>query len=189
MSKEKQITETGFWVCKNPDIYKFDEKLADALADFIGNDTFADMGCGNGAYTKYLIAKGLTGVCSDGNPHTPEISDGLCEVYDLSKPMDKNHEPKIYDWVLCLEVAEHVPKQYESTLVENVKMHCQKGIIISWAIPGQGGHGHVNEKSNEYVRGLFDGSEYTPDIIAEEKMREAARLPWFKNSLMVFKKV
>jgi hypothetical protein len=186
MSKEKKITPTGFWECKNPDIYKFDWQLASMLTSIFKsreNPFIIDLGCGNGAYTRYFQEKGIKAQCCDGNPHTPQISSGTCGICDLSKPL--NPDPT-YDWVMCLEVAEHVPVEFESVIVENIKKLSDHGIILSWAIPGQGGHGHVNERPNEYVRGLF--SEYKENFALEEQLRNVATLPWFKNTIFVFEK-
>jgi hypothetical protein len=52
-------------------------------------------------------------------------------------------------------VAEHIPPEYESIFIENLISCNRKGIILSWAIPGQGGHGHFNEKPNDYVIDLI----------------------------------
>lgn len=43
---------------------------------------------------------------------------------DLSQPM---HLGKKYEWVMSLEVAEHVPKKYEANFVENLIRHACKG--------------------------------------------------------------
>jgi hypothetical protein len=77
-------------------------------------------------------------VCSfakgyDGNPNTKTISDGLCDVAYLSKPQIFNK----VDWVICLEVGEHIPKQFENILFDNMCNHATEGIIMSWAFPGQ----------------------------------------------------
>ena len=45
---------------------------------------------------------------------------------------------RVYDWILCLEVGEHIPKKYESVLIDNIASHARVGAVISWAIPGQG---------------------------------------------------
>jgi 2-polyprenyl-3-methyl-5-hydroxy-6-metoxy-1,4-benzoquinol methylase len=57
----------------------------------------------------------------------------------------------VYDWILCLEVAEHVPKAYEEVLISNIVRHAREGVILSWARPGQEGYSHINNQSPEYV--------------------------------------
>lgn len=182
MSKEKIITKTGYWECRNPNIYKLDKGLVRVLAQKLRGHTVLDLGCGNGAYTNYLNEHGVTCSGCDGNPHTFGISRGTCFTCDLSRPLKTEKA----DWVLCLEVGEHIPKEYENQLMKNIHNLNTKGVILSWATPGQGGHGHVNEQPNEYVRELFKGYKIKKDW--EKELRHAAVLPWFENTLMVFER-
>ena len=57
-----------------------------------------------------------------------------------------------YDWVLSLEVGEHLPKRHEAAFLENCHRHNARGMVLSWATRGQGGTGHVNEQDNDYVK-------------------------------------
>jgi len=59
-------------------------------------------------------------------------------------------------------------------------------IILSWAIPKQGGHGHVNERDNKYVKSLF--KEYHIAEKIEQKLRIASGFNYFHNTIMVFVK-
>jgi len=49
-------------------------------------------------------------------------------------------------WILSLEVAEHIPAQFESIYIDNLVKHAKEDIILSWAKLGQSGHSHVNNK-------------------------------------------
>jgi tryptophanyl-tRNA synthetase len=42
-----------------------------------------------------------------------------------------------YDWIISLEVAEHIPEKYEAVYLDNIFRHAKEGIILSWAVPGQ----------------------------------------------------
>ena len=122
----------------------------------------------------------------DGNPATPVLSDGICGVMDLSAPFDLS---KKFDWVLSLEVGEHLPKKFEKTFVENLDRHNTSGIVLSWAIPGQGGTGHFNEQNNGYVQQILIRLGYVPDRVVEQRLRKVASIRWFKNTIMVFRKI
>ena len=37
------------------------------------------------------------------------------------------------DWVLCLEVAEHIPRAFEERLLANLDSHNRRGIVMSWS--------------------------------------------------------
>lgn len=186
MSSEKKITERGYWECQNGELYKFDNAIAQGINEVFtanGCKSVVDLGCGNGAYTRYLKDHGDYEqlACYDGNPYTAEISNGLCGTFDLTQ----SWEGKRYDGVLCLEVAEHIPEEYEIYLLSNLKKITGKMLILSWAIPGQGGHGHVNNRSNAAVIAKLY-PEFSLDLKSTEKLRQNFELLWFGNTIMAF---
>ena len=65
--------------------------------------------------------------------------------------LQRTAAPGLHDAVLSLEVGEHIPEDYEDIYLENLDRHADKIIILSWAVPEQGGFGHVNERDNGYI--------------------------------------
>ena len=112
------------------------------------------------------------------------LTKGSCSVLDLHKPF---RFPTPFDWLLCLEVGEHIPEVYESIFIENLHHNCLKGLILSWSHT-EGGDGHVNPRSNDYIISKFLDLGYTQQLNAENELRSSASAPWFKKTLMVFKK-
>ena len=177
-----QIGPTGFWRGTEDFGHHFDGPLSEALAELFAGHTVADLGCGDGSYVRALHGRGIDCDGYDGNPATPAFHP-LCKVLDLSAPA---RLPRLYDWSLSLEVGEHIPAAYEDAFLDNLYRHNRKGIVLSWAVPGQGGHGHCNERDNEYVRHRMRERGYRSDPPTEQRLRGASRLPWFEKSLMVF---
>lgn len=179
--------ETGVWKRSNLEGHQFDISLCDAISTVLKNhvvNSCYDFGCGHGTYTRFLKSIDFDCEGFDGNPFTKELTRGLCNVLDLSKRCEL--EPK--DCVITLEVGEHIPKKYEEIFIDNVNRSSKRMIILSWAVPGQGGEGHFNEQPNEYIRSIFSSLGYS-NLQEEEKfLRERSQLPWFKNTIMVFKK-
>ena len=143
------------------------------------------MGCGDGKYTKYFNESNIKTDGYDGNPYTPSITNGFGKVLDLSKP--HIFTPR-YDWVLSLEVGEHLPKEFESIFIDNLVNNCTFGIILSWAIIGQDGWGHVNCQNNDYIKERFYEKGMRNIDELERQFRADAQISWFKNTLMVFEK-
>ena len=90
--------------------------------------------------------------------------------------------------VLSLEVGEHMPAELTDGYLDNVTRFWGD-VIMSWAIPGQAGIGHINCRSNEWViSSLFDrGYQLHHKKTAE--LREAVKdchCSWFKNTIMYF---
>ncbi len=183
------IHENGYWIGADAAKgHRFDLQLARGLARFFRQEnarTVVDFGCGMGDYVKALRASGIDCEGYDGNPDTFQMSGGVAGVKDLSKPFDLQ---KKFDWVLSLEVGEHLPKVYETIFIENLHRHNAKGIVLSWALEGQGGDGHFNEQNNDYVKKVMAQYGYVNDQEAENELRRQSTLPWFKNTIMVFRK-
>ncbi|CAD7968765.1 unnamed protein product [Amoebophrya sp. A25] len=119
----------------------------------------------------------------DGNPDTVELSQGRCAVADLSKRLELGFA---YDAVLSLEVAEHIPYEFEAVFVENLVRHASHLLILSWG--DQPGHGHFNNKGTEEVVALFEDKGFALDETDTQFLREQASFPWFKQTLHVFRR-
>ena len=182
------FNERGIWQDNNLVEHKYDAPLNSMLIEILKEKkakSIVDFGCGPGEYAKSIINERFECDCCDGNPHTNELSSGLCFVQDLSIDFDLN---KKYDCVLCLEVGEHIPEEYESVFINNILKHSNGLIILSWATIGQGGHGHVNEHPNDYIQELFKLHGYSRNVEIESRLRSVAQWWWFKNTIMVFEK-
>jgi cyclopropane fatty-acyl-phospholipid synthase-like methyltransferase len=94
-----------------------------------------------------------------------------------------------FDWAMSLEVGEHLPQQFEDIFIYNLHNNNKRGIVLSWAIKGQGGHGHVNEQNTDYIKSKICDLGYLNDIKIENKLRQDSSLFWFKNTIMVFRKM
>jgi hypothetical protein len=88
---------------------------------------------------------------------------------------------------MSLEVGEHIPAEFESIYLDNVAKHAKGLIILSWAVPGQNGDGHVNCQSNEHIIDEMHLRSFTLDEVATKALRNSASLWWFKNTIMVFR--
>ena len=183
-----QVNTKGYWENENVEEGHFDDcKLIYHLIDFLKNEkaeSIVDFGCGNGYYVKKMREAGLNADGFDGNPNTPAITENTCGVFDLSVP--KQFDP--YDWVISFEVGEHLPKEFEDSFITNLHLNNRKGIVLSWAVIGQGGTGHYNEQDNDYVKSKICELGYLNDIKSENFLRKNSELPWFKNTIMVFRK-
>ena len=183
------VDKHGYWRGEDAlSQHRFDARLAVALAQFFHTEkaqSIVDFGCGTGDYVKTLLQNNFYCEGYDGNPDTPKLSGGVAQVLDLSQRFQLK---KKFDWVLSLEVGEHIPQQYERIFIENLHRHNTKGIVLSWAVKRQGGFGHVNEQSNEYIKDIMFQLGYRNDIDAENALRKQSTFFWFKNTIMVFRK-
>lgn len=182
-----KINERGYWeeVCK----HHTDDGLRKALVDLVENlKSIADFGCGDGSYVKAILQKypNKTVKAFDGNPNVESITGGVGSRLDLSTSFNLD---MLFDLVISLEVSEHIPVEYEKVFIQNLIKHTSKYLLISWAIPGQGGKGHVNERSNEYVLNVFQAQGFNHLIEHSQLLRNSiTNCNWFKNTLFLFEK-
>ncbi len=176
------MKDTGVWDLKEAKTqHAFSERLAKIIsANFSG--LIYDVGCGPGHYVDFLKKDGHEAIGIEGT----DFKNGNL-VHDLTEPlplMDKGT-------VICLEVAEHIPKQFETFFLDNVTGLVDKYLLISWAVKGQGGHGHVNEQGRDYVLKTLNGRGFKLMHVETDALRKTMEkdpLWWFAKSLYLFTK-
>lgn len=170
-----------------------------------------DLGCGLNYYARVLYMAGYSTLGVDAKTLGSVIDGSLIENRDLSEPIgsvavwsqNKNKIGKNFQFVLewpdnllvktniiSLEVGEHIPAEHAGAYLDNV---CRFGgdVILSWAIPGQPGHGHINCQSNEWVINEMEKRGYLESEFKSLDMRLATQhchCTWFRNTLMYFYK-
>lgn len=185
-TESSKVSETGYWLFHTESKeHCYDHRLCNAIIDLlrINNiNSVYDFGCGHGKYTNEIskVVPFTTGF--DGNPHTSLLPN--CVVQDLSVLFQLEK----VDSVLCLEVAEHIPQELEGVLLSNINNNLKSNglLIISWAVEGQGGLGHVNCRNNDYVKGILKEYSFLED--ESEVLRNESGISWFRKTLMVFRK-
>jgi len=181
------IHERGYWLStEETNTHMCDIYLTYAVIHLIKDrlKTIIDIGCGDGKYTKKFNENGFECVGFDGSPLTPELTNNLCKIMDFSEPVDIGK----FDLVFCLEVGEHIPSQYEQTFIDNICRATKNDIVLSWAVEGQSGNGHVNCKNNDYVINEMSTRGFEIDKESTNFLREQCKIPWFKDTVMYFKR-
>ena len=111
--------------------------------------TVSDFGAGVGSYMYSVLseAPGAAYRAFDGAGNIDEATGGAVRWFDLTLPLAFRRT----DWVVSLEVGEHVPPMFEGMVLRNLHAHNCRGIVLSWAKLRQGGHGHVNNHMPDYL--------------------------------------
>ena len=158
------------------------------LDSYIPGKTVASFGDGPGRYKQLLLETGmLRGYDAyDGAPFSETTSEGRVNFLDLTLPQ---YGLPVYDWIISLEVAEHIPKEYESIYIDNIIRHAKEGVVLSWAVPGQNGYSHVNNQPFEYVKFLFESLGFNHNQVDSQTLKEAATVRWLKSNINVYRRV
>lgn len=162
-------------------------RLARELAKVIpSNRNVIDYGCGKGEYLQHLSTMGFKCFGYEGTDLGDLAVYKKIRKCDLTKAIGERPSGT----VICLEVAEHIPPKFEDIFIKNITENCEGRLIVSWAIVGQGGCGHLNEQNAAYVIAKFEALGFELNRTVSEQLRTAAGrdLWWFKNSIYVFDK-
>ena len=183
----KSISSSGGW-CPRPEetyIYKTDAQLAVVLVSLFHTGTVAGFGDGGGGYKQKIEAAGLVQRYDsfDGAPFCEKMTNGSVKYLDLSIPV---YGLPLYDWVISLEVGEHIPKAYEHIFLDNIVRHARKGVVLSWATPGQGGHGHVNCQPFSYIKDQLHVRGFLHDVNKSKHLQQNSGLSWLRSNINVY---
>lgn len=177
---------TGYWSNHSEHIHS--PNLANFIAGFLDkNKSLHDFGCGNGFYLARLNEAGFSDLQGyEGNPCTNSLYPNI-KKQDLSESFVVERKGN----VVCLEVAEHIPREYEQTFLSNITNACDGYLVFSWAIRGQGGTCHVNCRNNDEVHSyLIDlGFTYHDDLTQQGRNLIEDHCSWFRDTLMVFSNI
>jgi hypothetical protein len=141
-----------------------------------------DVGGGEGWWAAAFAAEGANAVCID-NPTPSLVAPGVQHVeQDLSLGLPR--ELGGFDLAVCLEVVEHVDATIGDRLVADL-CEIAPSILFSAAIPGQGGHGHVNEQWPGYWVKRFANVGYRcSGALRWTFWEDEAVEPWYRQNLL-----
>jgi hypothetical protein len=183
------VHDSGFWLSgeeghfSQDQGYFFDAALAGELTLLLQDMSVCDFGCGLGKYVRWLRDRRFDCDGYDGNPNTRELTGGICNTLNFAEPVRLSRD---YDAVMSFEVGEHIPKQFEPFFIDNLASHARRLLVMSWAVPGQDGDGHINCRSNSYIIKQLRRRGFRFEPIASQMLRANCSLYWFKQTLMVF---
>jgi len=148
-----------------------------------------ELGAGCGCYANFLNYVGFDIKAFDGTPDVAKLTNGIVNEADFVKPMDL----KPATWVMSMEVGEHIPKEAEGKFLKNIVDHAVEGVILSWAIPGQGGEHHVNELSNDALQAKMQALDFVHDIRMTKLFRKTVGMAagccsWLKKTITVYRR-
>lgn len=193
-SSSPYISPTGVW---SPELaasgaHKHDAPLADALRALLArpDHLLVDFGCGPGHYLDDIGFAFLHAIGVEGTPGATCSPEGLHPIIraDLTSP---GFLPPPSDVSLCLEVGEHIPAIHMHTLLDAITCNTSRTLVLSWATPGQGGDGHVNELPITTVQALLKDRGFIHDRPASaltHRLRAAASLAWMRANVTVYRR-
>ena len=161
-----------------------DQKLLEAILQTVDPwQSIMDLGAGTGEMVRALRDAGrryVSGV--DGTPGILDLTAGVVHEADLTA-VDRRWP--VSCWAICLEVIEHIPAEHHSLLFENIAASATVGLILSVAVPGQRGRGHVSCRTPEFIACEFGHRGYRLDEEATDNARRTAGHGWSSKLLVL----
>ncbi|CAJ1344581.1 unnamed protein product [Effrenium voratum] len=134
--------------------------------------SIADFGAGGGHYCRFFNKTGeYCCFAYDGSPKAAFYTGGAVQTQRLDERFDLGRR---FDWLLCIEVLEHIPGDREAVALANLRRHAGKGLVVSWS--EHSGPGHPNAKPWVQVRAAVEAAGFELDADATQLMRTQARL-------------
>jgi SAM-dependent methyltransferase len=163
------------------------EKILNLLFETYRPNSILDVGCGLGIWLSTAKNLGVADIYGiEGpwlNPEQLQIESEFVTIQDLEQPI---HINRSFDLVICLEVAEHLPKNAAKTFIASLVSHGDI-ILFSAAIPYQGGHNHINEQFLSYWAALFATHNFIPlDFLRKQIWDDSSIHWWFRQNILLF---
>eukprot|EP00392_Amoebophrya_sp_AT5.2_P002424 g2429.t1 len=150
--------------------------------------TVADLGAGTGEYARWLNDTGLVDAYS---------FDGSADIELLTKKKVKHlnlvtsiRRAEKHNWVLLLEICEHIPAELHPIFFQNVNAFAGDGIVLSWAPPQIPNIGHTNPLLEQDVRQVLQRflPLFAVDQDATSLLRAHSQVGWLKNTVTVLRR-
>lgn len=164
-------------------VHNYHSKLAHILKEYYNNvdaKTVGDIGCvGKCEYVEALRNASInaTGFVFDRT--------GMPEFV---KEMDLNARTKLeerFDFIQSIGAGEHIFVDFEDSFIDNIALNAQRGAVVSWAVIGQDGYMHVNNRDNDYIIKKFEERGFTFMNEDTHFFRKELR-NHFGNTIMIF---
>jgi SAM-dependent methyltransferase len=146
-----------------------------------------DVGCGDGSWLAALSALGVADIMGVEGP--------WISPQQLKIPTDKVRRMRLdeairverrFDLALSLEVAEHLPPARADSFVADLAA-LAPAVLLAAAIPGQGGHHHVNEQWPDYWAARFARHGYAAvDCLRPRLWADPGVAWWYRQNLILF---
>ncbi|XP_059176589.1 uncharacterized protein LOC131956184 [Physella acuta] len=186
---DEMVSEYGGWCAdaSSPTSrqHVWDQGFSKALSTFFKGKSVGSFGEGPGAYKRHLdtLQEVKSYTAYDGAPYCEMVTNGTVLFLDLTVPQ---YNLPIFDWVISVEVGEHIPAKFEDIYLDNLARHAREGIVLSWAVPGQDGLSHVNNKLLKDVVEQLRRRGFEISVEAGSPLRGGARSGWLQKNVHVY---
>jgi SAM-dependent methyltransferase len=156
------------------------------LRDLARFSSVLDVGCGPGYWLRACEELGVSDVMGIDGPWVDQskllVDRSRFVVHNLEASFDLG---RTFDFVISLEVAEHVSPEASGRLVDSLTRHGDV-LLFGAAIPGQGGQNHLCERWPSYWADLFQARGYSVlDVVRPLFWDDPRVLWWYRQNMLL----
>lgn len=147
-----------------------------------------DLGCGKAEYVAHLQQRDFQAIGFEGTRDIASVAVTASVIeQDITERIENNF-PR--GSVLCLEVMEHILADDHGAVLDNIDQLCDDVLILSWAIEGQPGHGHVACRNASFVIPfmLDRGYHYQARDSVDARAAGGHDRSWYHDTVYVFRR-
>ena len=177
-----------------------DAGVAQFLLETVASASLLDVGAGSGQYGAWFEAQRQKRASAAGVPMWRGV-DGAVDIEQFTRERgppgaavshanvcDAQLRLPHADWVMSLEVGEHVPASCVAAYCELLSRSARMGLVLSWAHHGQGGRCHISTRDAQWVHSTFGKLGWTVDWPLTARARNASHLAWLRTNIVAFRR-
>lgn len=165
--------------------------LAPDVMGLLNPRSVIDIGCANGIWLKAFADAGAERICGVDGPWVPHDAlrippESFLEL-DLAKaptPYALDLPDRRFDLLISFELLEHLPASRGEAMVD-LMCSLSDMLLVSAAVPHQGGTGHVNEQWPDYWSERFrDRGFVACDFFRQAYWNDDRIAPWYRQNII-----
>lgn len=165
--------------------------VAQLVTELLQPRSVLDVGCGTGGWLEAFRAEGveeLHGIDGPWSPAGEMLRPGefTCWNFEEDAPSGPALPCQRYDLLISMEFVEHISQTRADDLAAFLAAHGDV-LLVSTAIPLQGGQHHVNERWPEYWGRKFAAHGYRPyDALRLALWDEPGVESWYRQNMILY---
>jgi hypothetical protein len=181
----------GFYARRQQRVSASAAALVPRLVELLQPASVIDIGCANGLWLEAFANAGVTRLHGVDGPWVPQdtlrIAPGQFHTVDLSGcplPYRLGGAGERHDLLVSFELLEHLPAERADALVEAM-CSLSDVLLVSAAVPHQGGTGHVNEQWPDYWVERFASRGFVACDFLRLAIWDDERIaPWYRQNIV-----